>query len=136
MGRIVECYFWNPNLGLEDTLEFSYDDVGNGIELKKPVFTTNALEKIINSIKQSRNDYLLKIDIPTVFDAIEKVTNRWMDPNYNGRQIAREVLPTVTGFSLEMLESWGFDHFMGILKKHNLPLSGKLKPENYQDFSD
>ena len=136
MGRIVECYFWNPNLGLEDNLEFSYDDVGNGIELKKPVFTTDALEKIINSIKQSRNDYLLKIDIPTVFDAIEKVTNRWMDPNYKGRQIAREVLPTVTGFSLEMLESWGFDHFMGILKKHNLPLSGKLKPENYKDFSD
>ena len=136
MGKIVECYFWNPNLGLEDNLEFSYDDVGNGIELKKPVFTTDALEKIINSIKQSRKDYLLKIDIPTVFDVIEKVTNRWMDPTYKGRKIAREVLPTVTGFSLEMLESWGFDHFMGILKKHNLPLSGKLKPGNYKDFSD
>jgi len=136
MGKIIDCHFWNPNLDLEDNLEFSYDDVGNGIELKKPVFTTDALDKIINSIKQARKDYLLKIDIPTVFDVIEKVTNLWMDPNYKGRQIAREVLPTVTGFSLEMLESWGFDQFMGILKKENLPLSGKLKPENYKDFSE
>jgi hypothetical protein len=136
MGKTVECYFWNPNLGLEDELDFTYDDVGNGIELKKPVFTTDSLDKIINSLKQVRKDYLLKIDIPTVFDAIEKVTNRWMNPNYEGRKIAREVLPTVTGFSIEMLESWGFDHFMGILKKHNLPLSGQLNPEKYKRFTD
>jgi hypothetical protein len=136
MGKIVECYFWNPNLDLDDELEFSFDDVGNEIELKKPVFTTEVLDKIINDIKQTRKDYLLNISIPTIFDAIEKVTNRWMDPNYKGRQIAREVLPTVTGFSLEMIESWGFDHFMSILRKENLPLSGKLKPENYKNFSE
>jgi len=35
-----------------------------------------------------------------------------------------------------MIDSWGFDHFMKILRKENLPLFGKLKPENYQKFTD
>lgn len=135
MGKTIECHFWNPNLGLEDSLEFTYEDIGNNIELKRPVFTVKALVKIINSIKQARSDYLLKIDVPTVFDVIEKVTNRWSNPDYKGRKIAREVLPTVTGFSLEMIESWGFDHFMSILKKENLPMFGKLQPDKYKKFS-
>ena len=114
MGKTLDCHFWNPELGLEDNLEFKYEDVGNNIELKKPVFTVDALDIIINDIKQARQDYLLKIEIPIVLDVIGKVTDLWMDPEYKGRKIAREVLPTVTGFSLEMIESWGFDHFMSI----------------------
>lgn len=136
MGRAIDCYFWNPELGLEDRIEFTYEDIGNNIELKKPVFTIDALNKIINSIKEARQNYLLKIEIPTVLNVIEKVTNVWMDPEYKGRKIAREVLPTVTGFSLEMIESWGFDHFMSILKKENLPLFGKLQHDKYREFSE
>ena len=135
MGKTIECHFWNPNLGLEDSLEFTYEDIGNNIELKRPIFTVKALEKIINSIKKARSDYLLKIDVPTVFDVIEKVTNKWSNPSYKGRQIAREILPTVTGFSLEMIETWGFDHFMSILKKENLPMFGKLQPDKYKKFT-
>jgi hypothetical protein len=136
MGKTLDCHFWNPELGLEDILEFTHEDIGNNIELKKPVFTVDALDKIINSIKQARQDYLLKIDIPTVLDVIEKVSNMWLDAEYKGRKIAREVLPIVTGFSLEMIESWGFDHFMSILKKENLPLFGKLQPDKYKEFSE
>jgi hypothetical protein len=136
MGKTIDCHFWNPELGLEDNLEFKYEDVGNNIELKKPVFTVDALDKIINDIKQARQDYLLKIEIPIVLDVIGKVTDLWMDPEYKGRKIAREVLPTVTGFSREMIETWGFDHFMSILRKENLPLFGKLQPDKYKDFSE
>ena len=136
MGKTIDCHFWNPNLKLDDELEFTYEDIGNNIELKRPVFTAKTLNKIISSIKQARTDYLLKIDIPTVFDVIGKVTDMWMNPDYHGRKIAREVLPKVTGFSVEMLESWGFDHFMSILKKENLPLFGKLQPDKFSKFSD
>lgn len=135
MGKIIDCHFWNPDLGLEDTLEFEYEDIGNNIELRKPIFTNKALNIIIESIKKSRKDYLLKIDIPQVIDIIGKVTDLWMNPDYKGRKIAREILPTVTGFSVEMLESWGFDHFMSILKKENIPLFGKLDPRKYQKFT-
>ncbi|MFE3845453.1 acyl-CoA reductase [Thermoplasmatota archaeon] len=135
MGKIIDCHFWNPNLELEDTLEFQYEDIGNGIELRKPIFTIEALNKIIESIKKSRKNYLKKIDIPYIIDVIGKITELWMNTEYKGRKISREILPTVTGFSIEMLESWGFDNFMSILKKENLPLFGKLNPGNYQKFT-
>jgi hypothetical protein len=39
-------------------------------------------------------------------DAIDKVNVMWRNP-LPGRKIARDVLPIVTGFSVEMIESWG-----------------------------
>ena len=135
MKKKINCHYWNPNLGLEDELDFNYQDIDNDIELKRPIYTKKSLEKIIESIKKARKEYLLKIELPKVFDVIEKVTNKWADPNYKGRKIALEVLPTVTGFSHEMIETWGFDHFMGILKRENLPLFGKLQPEKYKGFT-
>ena len=136
MGKTVDCFYWNKTLGLENELDFTYEDIGNDIELKRPVFTQKSLETIIDSLKQARNEYLLKIDVPTVLDVIEKVTNKWADPSYKGRKEALDVLPTVTGFSPEMIESWGFDHFMKILRKENLSLFGKLKPDNYKEFKE
>jgi len=135
MNRTIDCYFWNPNLRIDSDLEFTYEDVGDSIELKKPVFTVEILDKIIESIKQMRQNYLLSIDIPSVIDTIDRVNNLWMNPKYNGRKIAREVLPTLTGFSVEMIESWGFDHFLGIIKKENLPVFGKLKPDDFKEFN-
>ena len=92
------------------------------------------LEKIIDRIKTARQEYRRTRDIPAVFDAIDKVNALWRNPNYKGRKIARNVLPTVTGFSIEMIEFWGFDYFFDILKKENLPLAGKLQAQNYQEF--
>lgn len=135
MSETIDCHFWNPNLGIEDDLEFTYEDVGNGIELRKPVLTIEALDKIISGIKKARQDYLLKSDIPRVLDVIGRVNDLWMNLAYKGRMIAREVLPLVTGFSVEMVESWGFDHFLRILKKENLPLFGKLKADNFKKFT-
>jgi hypothetical protein len=135
MGKVINCYYWNPKLGIEDNMEFIYESIGRGIELKKPVFTVEILDKIIEGIKQARREYLLTTDIPTVIDAIGRVNNLWMDLMYKGRKIAREVLPIVTGFSVEMVEFWGFNHFLNIIKKENLPLFGKLQPSNYKMFS-
>jgi len=135
MGRTIDCFFWNPTIQFEHDLTFISEDIGGGIILKKPIFTVEILEKIIEGIKKARQDYLLNHDIPAVLDAIDKVNALWMDPEYKGRKLARDVLPTVTGFSIEMIESWGFDYFFDILKKNNLPLAGKLQPNNFREFS-
>jgi len=135
MGKVINCYYWNPNLGIEDKMDFIYENVGMGIELKKPVFTIEVLDKIIEGIKQARREYLLNVDIPTVIDVIGRVNKLWMDLMYKGRKIAREVIPLVTGFSIEMVETWGFNHFLSIIKKENLPLFGKLHPGNFKVFS-
>ena len=70
MGRTIDCFFWNPNLEFDDDLEFTYEDIGDGITLKKPIFTVEVLEKIIEGIKKARQEYLLNHDIPAVLDAI------------------------------------------------------------------
>ena len=72
MSRTVECYFWNPSLDFDDGLNFTFENIGNGIELKMPVFTKKSLEKIIESIKQARKEYLLKAGIPQVLDSSER----------------------------------------------------------------
>ncbi|MDH7506694.1 MAG: hypothetical protein QHH15_02755 [Candidatus Thermoplasmatota archaeon] len=38
MGKVINCYYWNPNLGIEDEIDFVYETIGAGIELKKTGF--------------------------------------------------------------------------------------------------
>jgi hypothetical protein len=135
MGQVVDCFFWDPSIRFDSALSFVSEDVGGGISLRKPVFTIESLQKIIARIKDARKEYLRTHDIPMVLDVIDKVNALWRDPSYHGRQIAREVLPVVTGFSIEMIESWGFDYFFDILRKDNLPLAGKYQAQNYREFS-
>jgi hypothetical protein len=134
MGQIIDCFFWDPAIRFDQELLYTSEQIGNGITLRKPVFTVDALKKIIDRIKTARQEYLRTHDIPAVLDVIDKVNALWMNPAYQGRKIARDVLPTVTGFSLEMIETWGFDYFFDIIKKDNLPLAGKLQPNNYREF--
>jgi hypothetical protein len=135
MGETIECHFWSPSFDLDEQLHYTYDDIGNNITLKKPVLTVDALQIIIEGIKHARREYLKTHDVPAVLDSIGKVNERWMDPEYAGREQARRLLPTVTGFSVQMIESWGFEQFFTTIKKENLPVFGKLQPENYREFT-
>ena len=135
MGQIVDCFFWDPTIHFDEELKFVSEEIGHGITLRKPLFTIEALEKIIARIKTTRQEYLRTHDIPEVLDTIDKVNTLWRNPSYHGRRIARDVLPIVTGFSVEMIESWGFDYFFDIIKKENLPLAGKLQLHNFREFS-
>ncbi len=136
MGRqTVDCFFWDSSIHFDTKLSFVSEEINNGIILRKPVFTVEALGKIIDRIRIARQELLRTHDIPAVLDAIDKVNALWRDPSYHGRKIVRDVLPTVTGFSIEMIESWGFDYFFEILNKESLPLTGKLQAQNYREFS-
>jgi hypothetical protein len=135
MGQVVDCFFWDPAITFDEELKLVSEDIGNGITLRKPVFTVEVLGKIIERIKTTRKEYLRTHDIPAVLDVIDKVNALWLNPSYHGRKIARDVLPTVTGFSIEMIETWGFDYFFDIIKKDNLPLAGKLQLNNFREFS-
>jgi hypothetical protein len=135
MGQKIDCFFWDPAIRFDPELSFVSEDIGNEITLRKPVFTVEVLQKIIERIKRARQEYLRTHDIPAVLDAIDKVNALWNNPDYHGRRIARDVLPIVTGFSVEMIESWGFDYFFDIIKRDNLPLATKLPVQNYREFS-
>ena len=135
MGKVVDCFFWDPAIRFDQEVHFVSEDIGSGITLRKPVFTIEMLEKIIDRIKKARQEYLRTYDIPAVLDMIDKVNALWRKPSYHGRKLAREVLPIVTGFSVEMIETWGFEYFFDIIKKDNLPLAGTLQPNNFREFS-
>lgn len=135
MAQMVDCFYWDPDIRFETKLSFTTEEISKGLLLRKPVFTIEALQKIIDRIKTARQEYLRTHDIPAVLDTIDTVNALWRDPAYHGRKTAREVLPAVTGFSIEMIESWGFDFFFDILKKENLPLAGKRQAQEYTVFS-
>ena len=134
MAQMVDCFYWNPDIRFETKLSFTTEEISKGLLLRKPVFTIEALQKIIDRIKTARQEYLRTHDIPAVLDTIDTVNALWRNPAYHGRKTAREVLPAVTGFSIEMIESWGFDFFFDILKKENLPLAGKRQAQDYTVF--
>jgi hypothetical protein len=135
MGKHIDCFFWDPSLQFDKELQFISEEIGEGITLRKPVFTIEMLQKIIERIKAARHEYLRTHDIPAVLEVIDKVNRLWQNPQYPGRKMTREVLPIVTGFSIKMIETWGFDYFFDIIKKENLPLAGKLQPNNFREFS-
>jgi hypothetical protein len=135
MEKLIDCFFWDPALQFDKNVQFISEKISDGITLRKPILTIDMLQKIIERIKTARQEYLRTHDIPAVLDVIDKVNKLWRDPRYQGRKIAREVLPIVTGFSIEMIETWGFDYFFDIIKKENLPLAGKLQPNNFREFS-
>jgi hypothetical protein len=136
MSKTIKCYFWNPELDLEDKLDFNYQNIGHGIELKKPVLTTDILDKIIIDLKQKRKEHLLNMGIANIIDTIDKVTDQWMNPEYTRRKFALDILPKVTGFSVQMLETLGFGHMLRLLKKYNIPITGKLQHKNFKEFTE
>jgi hypothetical protein len=48
MEHLVDCFFWDPAVKFDSELLFTSEDIGDGISLRKPVFTVEALEKIID----------------------------------------------------------------------------------------
>jgi len=135
MVQIIDTHFWNPHLKIKKKIEYKFTTLGEDYKFRTPVLTSEIVKEIIIDLKKQREQYLHTSDIPTILDTIGTVTKRWLDPMYNGRQLAQKVLPLITGFSPEMIETWGFGRFLSILKKENFPIFNKLNHENFQDFS-
>jgi len=135
MEQIIDTHFWNPHLKLSKKIEYKYTLIGTNFKLRTPILTQKIVKEILVDLKKQRERFLLTSDIPTILDTIDTVTEHWLDPMYKGRALAREILPFITGFSSEMIETWGFGRFLSILKKENFPIFNKLDHENFQDFS-
>ena len=54
MSQVVNCYFWDSAVELENRLEFEYHDIGEGLTLKKPILDVDSLKRII-LMKQRSN---------------------------------------------------------------------------------
>jgi len=133
MAEIIDCYFWKKNLRFKNKLEFEYQEIDDGIKLRKPIFDIGILDTIISQIRYDRK-YLENLDISDLLDIIRQVTDLWMNPNYELRKEASRLLPLVTGFSREMIESLTY-RFINFMEKNEMLLIGKLNPEEFRSFN-
>jgi hypothetical protein len=134
MTEIIDCYFWKKNLDFKNKPKFEYQEIDKSIKLKKPILDINILDTIISELKKDR-EYLQNLDTSDLFNIIKQIADLWMDPNYELRKKATELLPIVTGFSKEMIESLTY-RFINFLEKRDLPLFKKLNPEEFRDFNN
>ena len=112
MTTTIDTHYWNPNLKLSQKVEFSTKKINSQFDLRTPILTKTLIKEILTDIKKQRDQYLCSTDIPTILDTIGQVTEQWLNPMYKGRILARKVLPTITGFSEEMIDTWGFGRFL------------------------
>ena len=56
----------------------------------------------------------------STLESIDRVTDLWLNPNYEKRKKAMKLLPITTGFSSEMIEAL-IKHYIEALRKENLP---------------
>ncbi|HDM25188.1 MAG TPA: hypothetical protein ENG24_01140, partial [Thermoplasmatales archaeon] len=67
MAEIIDCYFWKKNLRFKNKLEFEYQEIDDGIKLRKPIFDIGILDTIISQIKYDRK-YIENLDISDLLD--------------------------------------------------------------------
>jgi hypothetical protein len=135
MTTTIDTHFWNPHIKLSKKVEYTSKKLNSEFELRTPILSKEIVKEILTDLKKQREHYLCTADITTILETIGKVTEQWLDPLYKGRILARKILPSITGFSEEMIDTWGFGRFLSILKKENFPIFNKLNHEKFQNFS-
>jgi hypothetical protein len=84
-----------------ETLTFS--NHGRELQLKVPKLSGEQLSKITLEIKKNRSEYLQHLKVNEIVDLLEQAINKWLDPDYELRKLAEEMLPIITGYDQEMV---------------------------------
>jgi hypothetical protein len=134
MSITVDCHFWDPDIPTPD-LQYTYTEIATDITIRKPNLTTQTLSTILVALEKQRTDYLCSHSLPDIFDTIMDLINQWTDPDSPWRRIAHDILPPITGYSPQMIEEWGFNIFLQTLDPRDLPLTGRLDPHQYRQFT-
>jgi hypothetical protein len=129
----ADCHFWDPDIPTPD-LQYTYTDIA-GITIRKPILTTQTIATILAGLEHQRTEYLCSHSLPDIFDTIMDLITQWADPDSPWRRIAHDLLPPITGYSPQMIEEWGFNVFLQTLDPRDLPLTGRLDPHHYRQFT-
>lgn len=98
--------FFLPGLDEADFADFTTLEFGQGqnmVRMHSPILTPALLSKIIAQLNEAREEYLAKLPVYEIIRTIDKVVALWRDPNYPPRQQAEALLPTITGYSSQMI---------------------------------
>ncbi|GAE26956.1 acyl-CoA reductase [Halalkalibacter wakoensis JCM 9140] len=103
--------------GSFQTLEF--ENHGQKIKLTVPTLTVNQLDQVIHKVKRQQRDYVRKLQTNEIITIFDKAVQKWLDPSYEKRQQAEELLPIITGYDREMVRLF-ISRYLRQFRKENL----------------
>jgi hypothetical protein len=92
------------NEAIESSLHtLSFSNHGREIQLQVPKLSGEQLFKLMKSVKENRGEYLQHLKVNEIVDILDQAIHKWLDPKYELRKLAEEMLPVITGYDQEMI---------------------------------
>ncbi|MHA1616088.1 MAG: acyl-CoA reductase [Candidatus Njordarchaeales archaeon] len=112
---ILKAFYLPPSLDdLEEDFEFRELEV-DGYRILYPKISPEQMKRIAEAIKNAAKSIYENKDTEYLAEVIQKVRDLWMNPDYEKRKIALEILPKLTGLSKEVIIYYQF----GTIRKMN-----------------
>ena len=98
-------------------LQFDVED--DPITLHVPTLTPADIEAVSQHLLEAQAQHLAERPIADIVDMIDQVVQLWLDPLYPYRQQAEALLPTITRYTLPMVQH-GLDTLLNSFRKEAL----------------
>ena len=82
----------------------------DGYSIAYPKITKEVIKKVAKGLREKRDEVYQKdfINTQLIANTIENLKNTWLNDNYEKRKIALEILPKLTGLSVEQIIFYQF----------------------------
>ncbi|MBP3951925.1 acyl-CoA reductase [Halalkalibacter suaedae] len=80
-----------------------FENHGERVELAVPELTPDMVAQVIETIKKQQQTYLKTLKTNDVIAIMDQAVQKWLDPQYELRQLAERWLPVITGYDREMI---------------------------------
>lgn len=95
----IRGYFLPPQIKVKEYTTLAFDQ----IEIEVPVLTPDLILAITDHLLAFHNRVLMRRPVDSILKALDSAIRLWQRSGDRRRQLARASLPTITGFSHEMI---------------------------------
>ncbi|WP_138416049.1 acyl-CoA reductase [Aquibacillus sediminis] len=113
----------------KQTKSLTFSNHGQQVEVEVPILNEQDLKVIETSVKESRQKYIKQLHTSQIIDIIDLAVGKWLNPNYELRRLAEQLLPVITGYDHEMVRLFLTDYLRNFRKQ-------KLQRIVDEDFSN
>lgn len=104
MNKIEFNDYFLPDVKIDNFEEKVFRDDELELCLRTPILNRDLIDKIIDGLKKSRNEYLIRQPVMKIIDILDRAARLWLDPDYPLRKLALRTIPLITGLSKEMVK--------------------------------
>ena len=72
------------------------------VTLRYPVLTPETVQDLCETTRCNRSQTLAAYSVEHIVDIIGEAVELWTNPDYEGRQIAESLIPSITGYDATM----------------------------------